>query len=311
MATDRPPAILLMGPTATGKTRLAVELVQKLPCEIISVDSAMIYRGMDIGTAKPDRRTLLQAPHRLIDILDPSRTYSAARFREDALREMAAVRAAERIPLLVGGTMLYFHALEHGLTQLPGADSKVRARLEEEARSIGLAALHKRLLKIDPEAAKRIHPRDPQRLQRALEVYELTGLPLSEHYQRGTAQTLPYSLSKIVLMPAQRELLHDRIAKRFLKMLEQGLIIEVEALYRRGDLKADMPSMRAVGYRQVWEYMQGHLDYETMTYKAIAATRQLAKRQLTWLRSIQHAQQIDPEQCSPTSIVSKICAYLG
>jgi tRNA dimethylallyltransferase len=266
---------------------------------------------MDIGTAKPDRRTLAQAPHRLIDILDPSRAYSAARFREDALREMAAVRAAGRIPLLVGGTMLYFHALEHGLTQLPGADSKVRARLEEEARSIGWAALHKRLLKIDPEAAKRIHPRDPQRLQRALEVYELTGLPLSEHYRRGTAQTLPYSLIKIVLMPARRELLHNRIAKRFLKMLEQGLIIEVEALYKRGDLKADMPSMRAVGYRQVWDYMQGHLDYEAMTYKAIAATRQLAKRQQTWLRSVQHAQRFDPDQCSPASIVTKICAYLG
>ena len=299
-----------MGPTAIGKTRLAVELVQNLPCEIISVDSAMVYREMDIGTAKPDRETLIQAPHRLIDILDPSQAYSAARFREDALREMAAISAAGRIPLLVGGTMLYFRVLEQGLTHLPAADPAVRLRLEKEAKSNGWSALHRRLKLIDPAAAKRIHPHDPQRLQRALEVYELTGLALSEHYRRGRSETLPYRLIKIALIPENREPLRHRIANRFMQMLEQGLINEVESLYKRRDLNADMPSIRTVGYRQVWSYLQGQLDYKTMTHKAIIATRQLAKRQLTWIRSTRDIRRLNPEQHTLAGLRSKICEYV-
>lgn len=310
MSSNGPPAIFLMGPTASGKTRLAVELVQRLPCEIISVDSAMVYRTMDIGTAKPDCETLVEAPHRLIDILDPCCAYSAARFRNDALLEMAAIVAAGKIPLLVGGTMLYFQALEQGLTSLPAADPTVRRRLEQEAGMQGWPALHKRLQKIDPISAQRIHPHDPQRLQRALEVHEITGYSLSEHFRRGRSQTLPYHLTKVALMPTDRELLHRRIADRFMQMMDQGLINEVESLYKRGDLNEDMPSIRAVGYRQVWGYLKGQLDYQTMTEKAIVATRQLAKRQLTWARSLQEVWRLAPEEHSPTHLVKKVCAYM-
>lgn len=310
MTTDCPPAIFLIGPTAIGKTQLAVKLVQKLPCEIISVDSAMVYRGMDIGTAKPGRKILDEAPHRLIDILDPSHVYSAARFRKDALREMASIVAAGKIPLLVGGTMLYFQALEQGLTSLPAANPIVRLKLEEEAKEQGWPALHKRLREIDPLSAHRIHPHDPQRLQRALEVYELTGLSLSEHYMRGRAQRLPYRLTKIALIPADRELLRRRIADRFMQMMEQGLINEVETLYKRGDLNEDMPSIRAVGYRQVWGYLRGQLDYQTMTDKAIVATRQLAKRQITWLRSMHNVRRLTLEGYSIAPLAEKICTYV-
>lgn len=279
-----PPAILLMGPTASGKTDLAAALVERLPCEIISVDSALVYRGMDIGTAKPDAALLARAPHRLIDILDPAEAYSAARFRADALREMAEVTAAGRIPLLVGGTGLYFRALRQGLSDLPGADPAVRARLEAEAALLGWGELHQRLQQVDPVAAARIHPNDPQRLQRALEVYELTGRPLSE-LQRGGGEALPYRVLALALAPVERELLHSRIRDRFHLMLERGLVAEVEGLYRRGDLGPDRPSIRCVGYRQVWSYLAGEVEYPAMVELGITATRQLAKRQFTWLRS--------------------------
>lgn len=283
MPATLPPAILLMGPTASGKTDLAAALVARLPCEIISVDSALVYRGMDIGTAKPDAELLARAPHRLIDILDPAEAYSAARFRADALREMADITAAGRIPLLVGGTGLYFRALRRGLSDLPGADPVVRARLEQEAAELGWEALHQRLRQVDPLAAARIHPHDPQRLQRALEVYELTGRPLSEQQRGGEA--LPYRVLALAVAPAERERLHARIHERFHLMLERGLVAEVEGLYRRGDLGPDKPAIRCVGYRQVWSYLAGEVDYPVMVEQGISATRQLAKRQFTWLRS--------------------------
>jgi tRNA dimethylallyltransferase len=274
-----------MGPTASGKTDLAVELVRRLPVEIISVDSAMVFRGMDIGTAKPDTQTLTEAPHRLIDILDPAEAYSAARFREDALQHMAEITAAGKIPLLVGGTMLYYRALQQGLATLPEADPAVRARLEAEAQEKGWQALHDRLARVDPPSAERIHPNDPQRLQRALEVYELSGQPLSELWRQQQGNALPYRLVKLVVAPDDRADLHERIALRFELMLQQGLIEEVEALYRRGDLSPDLPSIRCVGYRQVWQYLAGELSREGMSERGIVATRQLAKRQFTWLRS--------------------------
>lgn len=285
-----PPAVCLMGPTASGKTDLAVKLVERLPFEIISVDSALVYRGMDIGTAKPDEETLVRAPHRLIDILDPSEAYSASRFREDALREMAEISASGKIPLLVGGTMLYYRALEYGLSQLPQADAAVRQRIEREAADRGWQALHERLAKVDPVAAKRIHPNDPQRLSRALEVFEVSGRPMSELWQENGPPELPYRLIKVAVAPPDRIELHERIALRFRLMLEKGLVEEVETLYRRGDLNPQLPSIRCVGYRQVWQYLDGELSYDEMSERGIIATRQLAKRQFTWLRSEQRLQ---------------------
>lgn len=283
-----PLAVCLMGPTASGKTELAVSLVERLPLDIISVDSVMVYRGMDIGSAKPDPETLVRAPHRLIDIRDPAEAYSAAQFREDALREMGAISAAGRIPLLVGGTMLYFRALLSGLSTLPSANAEIRSRLEAEAEAEGWESLHRRLAKVDVAAATRIHPNDPQRIQRALEVYELTGIPLSQlQRQRQIDQPLPYHIIKLAVAPADRSVLHQRIAARFEQMLRSGLIEEVEALRRRGDLHRDLPALRAVGYRQVWEFLQGHIDYTEMVERGIIATRQLAKRQFTWLRAEQ------------------------
>lgn len=274
-----------MGPTASGKTELAVALVERLPCDIVSVDSALVYRGMDIGTAKPDAQTLARAPHRLIDICDPAEAYSAARFRSDALREMARISAAGRIPLLVGGTMLYFRALQQGLAEMPEADAAVRARLEDELRHHGLAALHARLAKVDPLAAARIHRHDPQRTLRALEVWELAGEPLSQLQARAARQALPYRLLKLARAPRERSVLRERIARRFQQMLQLGFEDEVRALLARGDLRPDMPSMRAVGYRQMLEYLGGACDHAAMVERAINATRQLAKRQMTWLRS--------------------------
>ncbi len=279
------PAIFLMGPTASGKTDLAVALAGRLPCDIISVDSAMVYRGMDIGTAKPGADMLARAPHRLIDIRDPADPYSAALFRQDALAEMAAITRNGRIPLLVGGTMLYFRALQRGLSELPGANAEVRLRLAAEAAAKGWGALHTRLAAIDPQAAARIHPNDPQRIQRALEVYELTGSTRTELYSRDTAEPLTYRVIKLAVAPSDRHILHEAIARRFHDMLQQGLIEEVEALRRRGDLTPEAPALRAVGYRQVWAYLGGEMNCEEMTKRAIITTRQLAKRQLTWLRA--------------------------
>ena len=292
----RPPVLFLMGPTASGKTALAVELVRRLPFEIISVDSAQVYREMDIGTAKPDAETRRIAPHRLVDIRDPAEAYSAGQFRADALREIAAIQAAGHIPLLVGGTMLYFRALERGLAELPTADPALRARLAAERAEQGGAALHARLARLDPAAAARIHPADSQRIQRALEVYELTGRPLTELCAVSRNESLPFRIVKWIVAPANRQVLHERIKQRFQLMLAQGFVAEVERLRRRGDLNPDAPSMRAVGYRQVWAYLDGRLDETAMVERGIIATRQYAKRQLTWLRAEAGAVWLDGDE---------------
>lgn len=304
-------AICIMGPTGTGKTDLAVELRQHFPVEIISVDSALVYKGMDIGSAKPDAATLAQAPHRLIDFLDPSQPYSAADFRADALREMADITASGRIPLLVGGTMLYFRALEYGLSELPPADQNIRTRLETEAAAHGWQALHDRLATIDPQAAARIHPNDPQRLQRALEVYELTGKSLTELQQAAWHDACPYQLFKIALIPADRAWLHARLAQRFGQMLKQGVIEEVRTLMARGDLGTHLPAIRAVGYRQIWDYLINEMDYNQMRDRAIVATRQLAKRQMTWLRSEEGISVYDPQELDLPSVISSVSTFIG
>jgi tRNA dimethylallyltransferase len=281
------PSIFLMGPTAAGKTDLAMALHDALPLDLISVDSSQVYRGMDIGTAKPSTKELQQAPHRLIDIRDPATPYSAAEFIDDANREMADIWQHRRVPLLVGGTIFYFHSLEHGLATLPSADPEVREQLLQEAESIGWPAMHARLARHDPESAARIHPNDAQRIQRALEVVEVTGKGVTEVSRELPARGMSQPPIKLALMPADREALRERIAQRFHKMLEEGLIEEVEALYRRGDLNPQLPAIRMVGYRQVWDYLDGKIDYNQMVEKGITATRQLAKRQLTWLRSFE------------------------
>lgn len=274
-----------MGPTASGKTALAIELVERGPFEIISVDSGMVYRDMDIGTAKPDAATLARAPHRLIDIRDPAQAYSAAEFRRDALQEMAAITAAGRIPLLVGGTMLYFKVLLEGLAAMPEADPDLRARLDAEAAAKGWPAMHARLAEIDPVSAARLKPNDSQRLQRALEVYELTGKPLSQwHAEQAPPEPPPFRLLQLAVSPPDRSILHERIEHRFDAMLEQGLIEEVARLRARPGLHADLPSMRAVGYAQVWSCLEGEIDAAEMRLRGIYATRQLAKRQFTWLK---------------------------
>ena len=280
-----PAAIFLMGPTGVGKTALAVNLAATLPCQLISVDSGMIYRGMDIGTAKPSPEVLARAPHRLIDIRDPGETYSAAEFRDDALREVDTILKAGRVPLLVGGTGLYFRALDEGISALPSADTEVRARIAREASKQGWDALHEQLAILDPRAAARIHPHDVQRIQRALEVCEVSGKTLTELLRKDTRQPLPCRALKLVVAPGDRMDLQRRLRIRFRHMLDRGLVDEVEGLYSRGDLTAALPSMRSVGYRQVWQYLEGQFDYETMIERAVTATRQLAKRQLTWLRA--------------------------
>jgi tRNA dimethylallyltransferase len=279
----KPLAVFLMGPTASGKTGLAMELCRQLPCELISVDSALVYRGMDIGTAKPTPDELAVVPHRLIDLLDPRDAYSAANFRHDALAAMAEISAAGRIPLLVGGTMLYFKALLEGLSPLPAADAAIRAKIESEARQHGWATLHEQLAELDPVAAARIHPNDPQRLSRALEVFRISGKTLTELTQ-SKGDPLPYKVLQFAIAPTERAELHRRIAERFRLMLTQGFEQEVRALYERGDLHPDLPSIRCVGYRQMWDYLEGVVGYDEMVERGIAATRQLAKRQLTWLR---------------------------
>ncbi len=293
ITSAHPPAVFLMGPTASGKTDLAVELAQHFPFALISVDSALVYRGMDIGTAKPDPATLQRAPHRLIDILDPSESYSAAQFRADALREMQQIYRQGQIPLLVGGAMLYFRALQQGLSVLPSADPAVRADLSAQLASVGLAVLHERLARLDPVAAARIHPHDTQRILRALEVHVITGRSMTELYTRQHDESLVYKIVKMVLAPVDRQLLHQRIEQRFQRMLAQGFVAEVERLRGRGDLNLDKPSMRAVGYRQVWEYLEDQSDYPEMCRRVLAATRQFAKRQLTWLRAETEAFWLD------------------
>jgi len=274
-----------MGPTASGKTDLAIYLTEHFPVDIISVDSAMVYRGLKIGSAKPSVEELQKAPHRLIDVVDPLEIYSAARFRKDALKEMAKIIQAGRIPLLVGGTMLYFRALLQGLSELPESDELIRQKLEQQAKEFGWEKMHQRLAEVDAEAAKRIHPNDPQRISRALEVYEMTGKAMSELQKEQKADPLPYQVLKLALIPSDRALLHQRIEARFSQMLEQGLVDEVKTLRNRGDLHQDLPAIRAVGYRQVWGYLDGIMDYTEMKERGVIATRQLAKRQLTWLRS--------------------------
>lgn len=292
-----PPAIFLMGPTASGKTGLAVELVQELPLEIISVDSALVYRDMDVGTAKPDASVLARAPHHLIDLLAPTETYSAAQFRSDALRLMAEITARGNVPLLVGGTMLYFKVLQGGLSNLPQADTQLRTQLELEAASNGWPALHARLARLDPETAARLQTTDAQRIQRALEVHALTGKALSQHFREGGAAVLPYRLLKLALMPSDRALLHRRIAERFDAMLAHGLLDEVRRLRRDYPaLDPALPSMRCVGYRQAWQYLDGEFDLPALREKGIAATRQLAKRQMTWLRNMSDTNELD---CTP------------
>ena len=295
----KPLAIFLMGPTASGKTDLAIQLRQQLPVEVISVDSALIYRGMDIGTAKPSKAELALAPHRLIDICDPAESYSAANFRTDALREMQEISAQGKIPLLVGGTMLYYKALLEGLSPLPSADEKVRSEIEAKAALIGWGGLHQELSKIDPISAQRINPNDSQRINRALEVFYLTGKTLTElTAQKGEA--LPYDILQFAIAPEQREILHLRIEQRFHKMIELGFQQEVEKLYRRPDLNENLPSIRCVGYRQMWEYLRGDYDHDEMVFRGICATRQLAKRQITWLRGwtspIQWLDSLQPAQ---------------
>ena len=295
----KPLAIFLMGPTASGKTDLAIQLRQQLPVEVISVDSALIYRGMDIGTAKPSKAELALAPHRLIDICDPAESYSAANFRTDALREMQEISAQGKIPLLVGGTMLYYKALLEGLSPLPSADEKVRSEIEAKAALIGWAGLYQELCKIDPISAQRINPNDSQRINRALEVFYLTGKTLTElTAQKGEA--LPYDILQFAIAPEQREVLHLRIEQRFHKMIELGFQQEVEKLYRRPDLNENLPSIRCVGYRQMWEYLRGDYDHDEMVFRGICATRQLAKRQITWLRGwtspIQWLDSLQPAQ---------------
>lgn len=285
----KPIAVAIMGPTASGKTAAALEIAHNIPCEIISVDSALVYRGMDIGTAKPSADERAAVPHHLIDILDPSESYSAMQFRQDALRLVEEIHARGKLPLLVGGTMLYFKALRDGLDDLPQADAALRTQLDAEANALGTPALHAKLSEVDPVTAARLKPNDSQRIQRALEIYLLTGKPMSELLAKTTRTELPFVLLPIALEPSDRSVLHARIAARFDAMLDSpqgGLIDEVKRLRERGDLRLELPSMRCVGYRQTWEYLDGAYDFDTLREKGIAATRQLAKRQLTWLRSM-------------------------
>lgn len=286
-STRKPLAIAIMGPTASGKTAAALHIARHIPSEIISVDSALVYRSMNIGTAKPSAEELASVPHHLIDIIDPAQSYSVAQFREDAIRLVAEIAARGKLPLLVGGTMMYFKGLMGGLDELPPANQAIRARLDAEAAQIGWPAMHDRLASLDPETAARLKPNDSQRIQRALEIIELSGQPMSSLLALRPQTELPFDLLPIALEPNDRSVLHQRIAARFDAMLEGGALLnEVQKLRARGDLHLGLPSMRCVGYRQTWEYLDGQFDQKTMREKGIVATRQLAKRQLTWLRAM-------------------------
>ena len=306
-AANLPPAVLLMGPTASGKTALSLELAEMLGCEIISVDSAQIYRHMNIGTAKPDAEQRLRVPHHLIDIIDPHESYSAARFRDDALTLMREIVERGKIPLLVGGTMLYFKALTEGLNDLPEADPTVRLVIDTMAEDKGWPALHAELARVDPQAASRIQPNDAQRIQRALEIYYLAGKSMSALLEKPKYVYLPYRIVATALIPGDRDRLHERIAERFELMLELGLIGELRRLRAEYALEPTMPSMRAVGYRQVWGYLDGEYGLATLREKAVAATRQLAKRQLTWLRSMSDVTCFD---CEAEALTDRVGAYL-
>ena len=297
-----------MGPTASGKTGAAVELFQRLPVELISVDSALVYRDMDIGTAKPDAATLKLAPHHLIDVIDPTDAYSAAQFRTAALNLMAEITARGKVPVLVGGTMLYFKALQGGLNDLPEADPETRAALDAEALKVGWPGMHAKLAAIDPETAARLKTTDAQRIQRALEVYALSGKPMSQIFaEEKTQSALPYRLLKLALVPSDRKALHARIALRFEQMLEAGLLDEVRALrVKYPTLHLGLPAMRCVGYRQAWQYLDGEFDMDALREKGIAATRQLAKRQLTWLRGMDDIVELD---CLDTGLNETIFTY--
>jgi tRNA dimethylallyltransferase len=297
-----------MGPTASGKTAIAAHLAARLDLEIVSVDSVQVYRHMDIGTAKPGSQTLAAAPHHLIDIVDPSDRYSAARFCEAASQVLAEIHARGNIPLLAGGTMLYFKALKEGLSQLPPADPDTRLVIDAMAKTSGWPALHAELERVDPATATRLRPTDAQRIQRALEVYYLTGQPLSRLIAHGRAGAAPYRSISIVLEPSERGALHERIEQRFEVMLELGLIGEVRRLRERFELSASLPSMRAVGYRQVWQYLEGEFGLAGLRDKGVAATRQLAKRQLTWLRSWDHARRFD---CLAENLAEQVETYLA
>jgi tRNA dimethylallyltransferase len=282
-----------MGPTASGKTGVALELARHFPVEIVSVDSALVYRRMDIGTAKPDLATRLEVPHHLIDIIDPTGNYSAAQFCDDALEAMRGIVERNRVPLLTGGTMLYFKALQDGLSDLPAADADIRVVIDAMAAKAGWPAIHRELERIDPATAERLDPNDAQRIQRAMEIFYLTGKPMSELIAAGRSASLPYRMIPIALIPGDRAALHRRIAARFEEMLELGLINEVRALREDYDLKPSLPSMRCVGYRQVWQYLDGEFGLAALRDKAVAATRQLAKRQLTWLRAMPGVKAFD------------------
>jgi tRNA dimethylallyltransferase len=308
VSDDRPPAVLLMGPTASGKTGLAVELAARFPFEIVNVDSAQIYRHMDIGTAKPDRAVLRRAPHHLIDLVDPTERYSAARFCEDANELLPEIYARQKVPLLTGGTMLYFKTLVEGLSELPAADPDTRLVIDTMAQESGWPVLHAELERIDPETAARLQPQDAQRIQRALEVFYLTGQPMSALIARGRAKGSAYRFVSLALQPSERAVLHERIAQRFEIMLELGLIGEVRRLREQFELNPSLPSMRAVGYRQVWQYLDGEFGLTQLREKGVAATRQLAKRQLTWLRSWRDAQNLD---CLQDDLLEQASRYIA
>lgn len=300
-----PAVVLLMGPTASGKTGLALALAERLPVEIVSVDSAQVYRGMDVGTAKPSPAIRASVPHHLIDRVDPSEPYSAARFCEDARAAIAAIQGRGRLPLLVGGTMLYFRALQAGLSDLPPADPALRAQLAAEAAQHGWPALHARLAQRDPASAARLHPNDAQRIQRALEIIEQGGAPVAAQQAARSAPGLAGPVIKLALVPAQRRHLHERIRQRFHEMMDAGFLDEVRGLRARGDLRPDLPSMRAVGYRQLWAHLDGDGDLAMAVERGIAATRQLAKRQLTWLRAERELEVLDPERPEVLALAMK------